>query len=193
MSHQKKKQQINTNNDDNNNDNKATTDVNKDNNVQEPSTTTPDDKGKDTTSPLTSSSQKTSSKKVTINDTQSKSPELSPSTYKKKNKLYKSMNDDSSRKKLNSTFCEYNRTKKYDHFNSTYQRLQAKKQDRDIKLEILRQEKAEKEKKQMKCVPTINKKSTKIMSSTTKSFYERQQSFEKRKKAKQDKLEEFNV
>jgi hypothetical protein len=29
------------------------------------------------------------------------------------------------------------------------------------------------------------------MSSTTKSFYERQQSFEKRKKAKQDKLEEL--
>ena len=101
------------------------------------------------------------------------------------------MNNDSSRKKLNSTFCEYNHTKKYDHFNSTYQRLQAKKQDRDIKLEILRQEKAEKEKKQMKCVPTINKKSTKIMSSTTKSFYERQQSFEKRKKAKQNKLEEL--
>ena len=122
----------------NNNDNETTTDINKDNNnVQEPSTTIPDDKGNDAISPPISSSPKTSGKKVTINDTQSKSPELSPSTYKKANKLYKSMNDDSSRKKLNSTFCEYNRIKKYDHFNSTYQRLQAKKQDRDIKLEIL--------------------------------------------------------
>ena len=182
----------NNNVDDNNNNTPASTDVNKDH-IEEPSTNPPETTST-TTNVTVKASPKTSGKKVTINDTQSKSPELSPSTYKQKSKLYKagiSMNNESSRRKLNSTFCEYNRTKKYDHFNSTYQRLQAKQQDRDIKLEILRQEKNEKEKKQMKGVPTINKNSTRIMSSTTKSFYERQQSFEKRKKAKQDKLEEL--
>lgn len=73
------------------------------------------------------------------------------------------------------------------NFEQTYQRFQSQLIDTEIKLELLREEKREKELKGVTLAPKINKNSLNLVKNT-KSFLERQASFEKKKKEKAKKL-----
>lgn len=55
-------------------------------------------------------------------------------------------------------------------FDKTYQRFQSRLQDHEIKIDILRQEKEEKEMKGVTLTPRINTKSKQIIKNT-KSFF----------------------
>ena len=65
-------------------------------------------------------------------------------------------------------------------FEQTYQRFLSQKEDQEIKLKILREEKTEKELKGLTLVPKINKNSI-AMFKSNKTFLERQASFEKKR------------
>lgn len=77
--------------------------------------------------------------------------------------------------------------KEQNNFSQTYQRFQSQLIDTEIKLELLREEKREKELKGVTLTPKINKNSLNLVKNT-KSFLERQASFEKKKKEKAKKL-----
>lgn len=72
-------------------------------------------------------------------------------------------------------------------FEQTYQRFLSQKEDQEIKLKILREEKTQKELKGLTLVPKINKNSV-AMFKSNKSFLERQASFEKKRKEKNKKM-----
>ena len=72
-------------------------------------------------------------------------------------------------------------------FEQTYQRFLSQKEDQEIKLKILREEKTEKELKGLTLVPKINKNSI-AMFKSNKTFLERQASFEKKRIEKNKKM-----
>ena len=77
-------------------------------------------------------------------------------------------------------------------FEQTYQRFLSQKEDQEIKLKILREEKTEKELKGLTLVPKINKNSI-AMFKSNKTFLERQASFEKKRIEKNKKMLEYKA
>lgn len=86
---------------------------------------------------------------------------------------------------MNNKMSKKSKDKK--DFNKTYQRFQSKLQDYEIKIDILRQEKEENELKGVTLTPRINTNSRQIIKNT-KSFLERQASFENKRKEKNKKM-----
>lgn len=109
-------------------------------------------------------------------------------TTRPKAKSHTKQNSLSEEKPTTTEVSKTKRGSNTKNFDETYSRFKTNRKELDEKIETMRKKKEILETREVTGKPKINLNSKMILSKITKDFYERQLSYEKKKKAKQERL-----